>query len=144
MSALCCKQAVTKKGRWTKGVKLKVIGFAGKRDYFKLLKFAQKFLKFIKVTLWGRCFRQWRLVISFFGWVGYSVCVCAERHCVFVYVALLLQMCVFGFLSSFFGSGGQITFWVFVTKRHTHCSHLALHGGVEAWQKAAESPTIDT
>lgn len=76
MSALCCKQAVTKKGRWTKGVKLKVIGFAGKRDYFKLLKFAQKFLKFIKVTLWGCCFRQWRLVISFLGgWDTVYVCV---------------------------------------------------------------------
>lgn len=32
---------------------------------------------------------------------------------------------------------------VLSSNRGTHCSHLALHGRVEAWQKAAEAPAID-
>lgn len=32
---------------------------------------------------------------------------------------------------------------VLSSNRDTHCSHLALHGRVQAWQKAAEAPSVD-
>lgn len=120
-----------------------VISFAGRRDCFKLLKFAQDFWEFIKGTLQGCYFS---LVMSFnflFGWG--TVYVSWDTDC--MYAVLLLQKCV-----SFSGRGGQITFWVFITcyraavssVRRTHCSHLALHGRVDAWQKTVESPCIGT
>lgn len=44
-----------------------MIAFAGRRDFFELLKYARTSVEFIKGTLWGGCIRQQRRVISVLG-----------------------------------------------------------------------------
>ena len=92
-------------------------------------------------------------------------CACAERDDSDVYVSVVLFMFVALFVTAnvciqlgFYGlfRGGVrrshyslgVLLWpqraVLSSNRDTHCSHLALHGRVETWQRAEEAPSVDT